>query len=286
MIEQSRLVSRRTVLRGAFLGGTGLIAAYAIGCGDDDDEEVASATPTPASTVVSGEKAKAFKLVDGWYRDKAVRYYDFGMNSPASGATVATAPIWVFITGMDAAGMPVFAEGQHNIIDAVVGDAGYSDLWQVNMVTVPDDYKPDSIRSRQEVEDSGYDVKVADLFVNCPVVPGGSTLEGGEKLVQGWYKGEEVVYPDFGPNPTSALPIWVFITGMDAEGNPQLTEGQGNIIDSVPGEEGYSAFWRVNMVTVPEDYEPNSVTSAQGVVDGGFSVVEVDMVVNCPVTVF
>lgn len=293
----TRRLTRRTLLRGAALGGTGLLAAYFVGCSDDDDDNggadggTSTLAPTAAPTITlapstPADEAKEFALVDGWYRGEAVRYYDFGMNSPVSGGTVATAPIWVLITGVDASGMPIFVEGQHNIVDAIPGDTAYSDLWQVQMVTVPEDYAPDSITSAAGIEDAEFEVTVTDMFVNCPVIPAGSALEGGEPLVQGWYKDQEVFYPDFGANPATALPIFVMITGMDASGMPVFVEGQGNIIDSVPIDDGYSAFWQVNMVTVPEDYEANTLKSADDVASSGYDTQQTDMVVNCPVTVF
>jgi hypothetical protein len=286
MIYARKRFSRRTLLRGAAIGGTGLVAAAIVGCGDDDDGGAPTTTLTPADTASPTEEAKEFALVGGWYRGNEVKYYDFGTNSPASGNAIGAAPIYVFITGMDADGNPEFVEGQHNVIDVVPGDAGYSDLWQVMLVTVGEGYEADSIRSRADVDASGFDVQVTDMLVNCPVVAAGSTLEGGEELVQGWYKGDAVFYPDFGLNPAFALPIWALITGMDADGNPQFVEGQMNIIDSLPGDEGYSAFWRVNLVTVPADYEPNTLTSAENVLSAGYDIAETDIVVNCPVTVF
>lgn len=279
--------SRRTLLRTSALTGAGLAAAFVVGCGDDDDSGNGTAVATtPPAGATTPPAAGTKMLVAGWYRDQPVEYYDFGMNSPASGNTVAAAPIWAFITGMDSDGNPVFVEGQHNVVDVVPGDPGYSDLWEVNLVTVPEDYEPDSIKSRADVEASGYAITVPGLLVNCPIVPEGTMLEGGEELVQGWNKGEAVFYPDFGANPAVALPIWAFITGMDADGNPQFVEGQDNIIDSVPDDEGYSAFWRVNLVTVDDTYEPNSITSAEDVLAAGSEITETDLVVNCPVTVF
>ena len=277
-------MSRRGVLRSLAVGGTGLVAIPLVGCGDDDDDddepEATATSPADEPTEPAGPTELA--LVDGWFRDAAVRYYDFGMNSPASGNIVSTAPIWAFITGMDADGNPQFVDGQHNVIDVVPGDDGYSDLWEVHLVVVPDGYEPDSIKSREEVEAAGYEEMVPGLFVNCPVVAEGTTLEGGEELVQGWYKGDPVFYPDFGGNPPAAVPIWAFITGMDADGNPQFVDGQHNIIDTVPGDTGYSAFWRVNLVTVPDGYEPDSVKSAADVRSGDFTITETDLVVNCP----
>jgi hypothetical protein len=286
MTLKSYRMSRRMLLRGAAVAGTGLIAAYVVGCTDDEEDGSASTgAPTPTAEPETGGAEQ--KLVAGWYRGSEVKYYDFGANTKlASGSVVATAPIYVFITGMNADGTPAFAQGQHNIIDVKPGDAGYSDLWQVMMVTVGDDYEADSIRSKADVDASGLQVTTTQMFVNCPVVPEGTTLEGGEALVQGWYKGDEVLYPDFGANPAVALPIWVLITGLDAQGDPEFVAGQMNVIDSVPSDEGYSAFWRVNMVTVPAGYQPNSLTSASDVISAGYNIAETDMVVNCPVTVF
>jgi hypothetical protein len=240
----------------------------------------------PAASAMAGdEPPKQFNLVSGWYKDRQVKYYDFGANTPLDqGSTVQTAPIYVFIHGMNADGTPDFVEGQHNIVDVVPGDEGYSDLWQVMLVTVPEDYEPDSIQSKADLDAANFEITETDMFVNCPIVPAGSTLEGGRPLTQGWYKGEEVFYPDFGANNTSAIPIYVMIHGMNADGTPDFVEGQMNIIDSVPGDPGYSAFWQVMLVTVPADYEPNSIRSREDVVAAGFPVTTTDMVVNCPVT--
>jgi hypothetical protein len=246
------------------------------------EEEMADETPTEEMT--DDEMVKM--LVSGWYRGEEVQYYDFGMNTPLTdGDNLLTAPIWVFVHEMTGGGDPEFVEGQHNIVDVVPGDEGYSDLWQVVMVAVPDDYEPDSITSAADIDESMYALTETEMYVNCPIVPEGTELESGEPLTQGWYQGAPVFYPDFGLNPPVAIPIWAFITGMDSGGNPIFVEGQHNIIDSVPGDADYSAFWRVNLVTVPEDYEPDSITDAADVNEMGYEVTETDLVVNCPVVV-
>ena len=281
-----RRLGRRALLRGGATAGVGALALVAVGCGDDDDNgngATATTAATTAPTTAPTAEAMERMLVHGWYRNEEVVYYDFGTNSPATGASVGSAPIWAFITGMNADGTPAFVEGQHNVVDVVPGDAGYSDLWEVMLVTVPDGYEADSIKSRADVESSGYPIMPAGIFVNCPIVPEGTTFENGEQLVQGWNKGEAVFYPDFGPNQPAAIPIWVFITGMDSGGNPQFLEGQNNIIDSIPGDPGYSAFWLVNLVTVDDAYEPNSIKSAADVVAAGFEIATPGLVVNCPV---
>jgi len=235
--------------------------------------------------IAAAQQPNQEDLVTGWYRDREVKYYDFGDNTKlGQSSAVQTAPIFVLIHGMNADGTPDMVQGQHNIVDVVPGEAGYSDLWQVTFVTVPEDYVPDSVKSVADITAMGYELTETDMFVNCPIVPEGTTLETGKELVQGWHDGEEVFYPDFGANAAVAIPIWVFVTGFDAQGNPQMVDGQRNIIDAVPGDAGYSAFWRVNFVTVPAGYQPNSIRSADAAIDSGYPTMQVDVVVNCPVT--
>jgi hypothetical protein len=297
--DLSKGLSRRSFIK---VGTMGIAAtALLVACGGDDDDDTGSAA-TPGgngdgvteatATTAAGAPAPSgggneLSLVTGWYRDAEVKYYDFGSNtSLADGNSVAVAPIYAFITGMDADGNPQFVDGQHNIVAVKPGDDGYSDLWRVNLVTVDDGYEADSVKAVADVMSGGFEVTETDIFVNCPIVAEGTTLEGGEELTQGWLNGEAVFYPDFGPNPPVAIPIWAFITGMDAGGNPQFVEGQMNIIDSVPGDASYSAFWRVNLVMVPDGYEANSLTAADAVRAAGMEITQTDIVVNCPVTVF
>jgi hypothetical protein len=268
--------------------------AFLVACGGEDDStsnsgggSAPAATATTAPAASTGGSSKELKLVSGWYRENQVKYYDFGGNTPlAEGNSVATAAIYALITGMDADGKPMFVDGQHNIVAVKPGDDGYSDLWRVNLVTVPADYKADSVKDVADVMSGGFEVTETDMFVNCPIVPEGTTLEGGEALVQGWQNGDQVFYPDFGANPPVALPIFAFITGMDSSGSPMFVDGQMNIIDSVPSDASYSAFWRVNLVHVTADYEANTYKSADAVRSAGMDIMQTDMVVNCPVTVF
>lgn len=251
-----------------------LVAALVPGIALGQGEDVLEAEP------------RRFELVQGWFQGRETFYYDFGANtsSTAGGATVVTAPIYVLARAAEAGGDPQPVEGQANIIDVLPGQEGYSDLWQVMLVEVPDDYEANTLRSAEAVLDAGYPITPTDQFVNCPVVPAGSTLsEGGAPLVQGWYRDQEVFYFDFGANPPTTAPIFALITGMDAQGNPEFVEGQGNIIDVLPGDPGYSDFWYVNLVTVPEDYVAGTIRSAQEVADSGFAIQPAGLTVNCPV---
>lgn len=270
--------SRRSFLGTAGLGILGSVLMIA--CGDDEKDQQG------AGSTDQGGKAdpNVKKLVSGWYKGQPVRYYDFGDSTKlAQGSSIVTAPIYAFIRGMKPDGTPDLVAGQGNIVDVKPGDAGYSDLWQVMLVTVPSGYQANSVKSRSDIMAQSMPITSTSMFVNCPVVSAETKLENGEKLVQGWYKGQQVLYPDFGANPAVAIPIWAFITGMDARGMPLFVQGQNNIIDSKPSDPGYSAFWRVNMVTVPSNYSANSIKSAEMVRSSGYQVAQTDIVVNCPV---
>ena len=276
--------SRRSFLR---LGALGLVGgALVIACGDEDrDGTGAPSTPAPeVGGDGNGGGSTELKLINGWYRDRPVQYYDLGTNTKLTqGSSVVVAPIYAFFTGLDAQGSPRLVQGQDNVIGVGPGDPGYSDLWQLNLVNVPDGYAANDVKSVAAVMSSGFEITATTMFVNCPVVPKGTTLEGGKPLVQGWLDGREVFYPDFGLNPPVAIPIWAFADGMDNRGQPKLVSGQNNVIDALPSEPGYSAFWRVNLVMVPQNYQVNSIRSAQAVRDSGLTVQATDSVVNCPV---
>ncbi len=240
---------------------------------------------------VFNQPAATYQLTQGWFQGRQTFYYDFGSNSAitSDASKVVPAPIYAFATGMDANGNPQMVAGQHNVIDVVPGDPGYSDLWQVNLVIVPADYVANTIKSVADIQKSGYKVESTNMLVNCPVVPAGSKLaeanpgNGSTGTTQGWYKGRAVEYFDFGASPSTTEPIYAFATGMDANGNPQLVAGQHNVIDVLPGMPDYSPFWDVNLVIVPAGYQANSITSAAQVKQSGFQVLHPGKVVNCPV---
>jgi len=239
-----------------------------------------------ASALPAAAQGQTYELTQGWYEGRQTFYYDFGANTQATedGEQVITAPIYVPITGFDDEGNPQMVEGQYNIVGVVPGDPGYSDLWEVIFVTVPADYEANTFTSVEDILNSGYETTVPGVLVNCPIVPEGSTLaEGGAPLVQGWYEGEAIYYFDFGPHPRETAPIYAFITGFDDEGNPQFVEGQANVIGVIPGDPGYSDFWYVNLVTVPADYEANSITSVEEVMASGYEITQPGLLVNCPV---
>lgn len=91
--------------------------------------------------------------------------------------------------------------------------------------------------------------------------------------------GEIAQYYNFDVMPTETAPIFVFF--RDGETTP--VEGQLNIIDVIPGEAGYNDFWHVHKVTVPANYEANTITSVSGINASGYTIEPTPMLVNCPV---
>lgn len=91
--------------------------------------------------------------------------------------------------------------------------------------------------------------------------------------------GEVVKYYNFDVQPVKAAPIYVLFR----EGESSPVSGQLNIIDVIPGDEGYNDFWHVNKVTVPADYVANVITRVQEIMDMGYPVEPTNIVVNCPV---
>jgi hypothetical protein len=91
--------------------------------------------------------------------------------------------------------------------------------------------------------------------------------------------GRQVQYYNFDVQPTSPAPIYVLFR----EGEDDPVAGQINIIDKIPGEEGYNDFWQVYKVSVPSSYQANTLSSLAGINSSGYAVEATETLVNCPV---
>jgi len=98
--------------------------------------------------------------------------------------------------------------------------------------------------------------------------------------VDGWVRNASVSYLDYGPQPNIAVPILAF---FQASSPDTPVAGQRNIIDTIPGQPGYSDFWRVYKVLVPSGYVANSIRSLADAVASGYVIEATGLVVNCPV---
>jgi hypothetical protein len=92
-------------------------------------------------------------------------------------------------------------------------------------------------------------------------------------------EGQLVRYYNFDVRPTQPAPIYVLFR----EGATEPVAGQLNIVDVIPGDDGYNDFWQVTRVTVPSSYVANSVTSLDQLTTRGYAMAATESLVNCPV---
>lgn len=201
----------------------------------------------------------------------------------------------------------------HNVVATIPGDAAYSPLWGVHPYHNQDFDAVYNLETALDVENFGH---VAT--VNCPVVfegdapadpatasktvidrfsDGAGTLfvrsgnptlpaagaaidfDTGPFITQGLGPDAEVVrYYNFDVQPTTPAPIFAFFR---EDGTP--VANQLNVVDVVPGDVGYSDFWQVVKVTVPDEYVANTISSLQELMDAGYSTEYTDVIVNCPI---
>jgi hypothetical protein len=88
-----------------------------------------------------------------------------------------------------------------------------------------------------------------------------------------------VQYYNFDVQGLEPAPIYV----LTRENEDGPVDGQLNVVGVKPGDDGYNDFWQVHMVTVPEGYEANAITSVDAVEAGDYPVAATDTLVNCPV---
>lgn len=91
--------------------------------------------------------------------------------------------------------------------------------------------------------------------------------------------GEVARYYNFDVQSDDPAPIYVlFETGA-----ADPVAGQLNIVDVIPGDDGYSDFWHPQRVDVPVGYVANTVTSLAEIQAAGWTMTPLDVLVNCPV---
>ncbi len=221
-------------------------------------------------------------VTPGFYEGQPVFYYTFFNGTPIldDGAAVAVGEQY---RPVDAAGEPI--AGQYDLIAAGPYDNGYSDLRAIIEVTVPDDYEANAITSVEDFLAQDWPQTRTGHHHNMPIVRNGTQLQGHDyDPISIWINGEERQAFDFGETPDQTAPIWVLITGYDATGSAIRLPGQaGPIIRQLHDDPGYSDFWQVNFVTVPEDTAPNSIRSYDQIIENGYPIAVSENVINCPV---
>ena len=97
-------------------------------------------------------------------------------------------------------------------------------------------------------------------------------------ITQSWGPAGEVIrYYNFDVQPTTAAKMYVFYVGEQ-----ELTT-QHRVVDVIPGQRGYSDFFRVVRVRVPARYVADELRDVAAIVRSGFALVETSQIVNRPI---
>ncbi len=211
-------------------------------------------------------------VVSGFFQGRTITYYDFGPIKLKPGNKLA--PLWAVTNG---------AAGQHNIVDTVPGQADYSPLWQINMVTFKAGMTPHLLKSKADVDAAvkagEVTVKSTTTVVNCPV------LGFGQKKVAGYSNGHVIHYLDLGPVKVApgnvVAPLYTVTNPVGAQ---QHNIAQENI---APGQTKYPALWGIIKVTFKTGVKPHLLTSYAQITKaqsaGQVTIAKTTLVVNCPV---
>jgi hypothetical protein len=227
---------------------------------------LAVALPEGGATPQAAPKKQ--KVLIGFYRDRTVRYFDYGRIRLRPGNKLA--PIWVFANG---------ASGQRSIVDSVPGQRRYSALRRVNLVTWAAEATPRVLRSASAVRSarSRGEIRTRNTsrVVNAPLLGFAQTRHAG------FAKGRTIHYYELGtvnlaPG-NEVLPIWTFTNGV---------RGQRNIADVVPGTTAYPPLWAVIEVTWRTGAERRLLRSFEQLQQvrraGDVTLERTSVVVNCP----
>lgn len=223
-------------------------------------------------------------LVQGWFRDRNVLYYDFG--SVPIGASAGRV-LWP-IHGFDAKGNPVAIRGQRPIFSTIPGLADYSGVYRLSYVVTADHVQPNTLRDIAAVDElvrrGRALIRETDMTYNLPIVPRGTRLaRDTSQGMPGWYEGREVQFFDFGAASITPAQMWRFMRGTDASGQPALLADQHSVVDSIPTSGLYPDLWEIHPVTADSAYVPNTVKNASAVRGGSFSVGTPMAVRNLPI---
>jgi len=63
-------------------------------------------------------------------------------------------------------GRPERVPEQYGIYDFRPGDPNYSPVWRYSCVVVPRDYQPNTLPSKEDILNSGFEVVQADIYTN------------------------------------------------------------------------------------------------------------------------
>jgi hypothetical protein len=309
---------------GAFVVAAALLLAA---CGDDATPRADRMDEAMATTAMAVADADdTFPIVTGWVHGEPVDYLLQEISDPGvadmmrelTGFDVqvvedladvprsALANLYLFMNGVEGPNPFGF---QMNVLDSTLGDPGYSPLWRHTFVTWNRGVEPRELTSEEEIieAEAAGDVTLerSDLVVNCPVLPEGQTSfpivtgfaddslvdytlqEISDPMVADMMRGL-TDYPLELVESLSGVPqaanLYLFMNGLEG---PNPFGFQMNVIDTVPGDDGYSPLWLHTFVEWAQGAEPRELTSEDAILEaeaaGELTLETTELVINCPV---
>ena len=252
---------RRSLAAGACLLATGLFAA----CLDNPYGRPA--------TIVDGagfppEVRGVLLPRRGYSGGASVDIYLFGDVAPQLSASAA-------IAFTDEQGQPLPAcrtgerDGDGQVIDVdldacqgpllpdLPGTPGYAPFTRLATIAVPDDYRPNQVRSIAELADLGLAPTVIDQVATLALIDPNATLIDPAAAIPrdvGWFQTLKAVYLDLG---ALTVPVGEDMPAMELFTPVGLPPGAaGTIAAARVGEPGYSTLCRVIYYQTPPDYQP------------------------------
>lgn len=252
----------------------------------------------PPPPALSDEAAAAYEelsprfateagLIQGWFRDRTVLYYDFG-NVPLD---VKPGQVYWPIHGFDARGNPVSMRGQRPIFSTIPGLTDYSGVFHLIYVVVADNVQPNYVRDIATVNSlvaaKKAHLRETQVLYNLPVVPRGARLVRDSTTgLAGWYQGRDLQFFDFGAVTTTPVAMWRFARGRDPAGEPNVVEGQNSLVDSIPVSGTYPDLWEIRFVFVDSAYVPNTIKNAAQLRTTPLIVIDTARTIrNLPITI-
>jgi hypothetical protein len=226
------------------------------------------------------------ELVQGWFNDRTVLYYNFGQVTQPVGVGRVLWPVH----GFDARGNPVAIRNQRPVFSSIPGLPGYSGLFRLAYVVVADKVQPNDLRTVAGIDAAvsrrRAAVRETELLLNLPIVPKGQRLaRDSTPPMAGWYEGREVQFFDFGVASATPAAMWRFARGRDAAGEPLFLAAQNSLLDSIPVAPAYPDLWSIRIVTVDSAYAPNTLRSAAALRGTQYRVDSATVARNLPVVI-
>lgn len=244
-----------------------------------------SAEAQAALDMLGPQSSADVEIHHGWYRDRPITYYGFGVSSQP---LVVGRVIWP-IHGFDMQGNPVAIRGQRPIFSSLPGLAGYSGVWRLSYVVTADRVQPNQIRDVEAAEAlvrrRRAGMQETNLIFNLPITARGAKLPGDSTAPMiGWYEGHEVQFFDLGQTNAATVPMLAFVRGRNAAGEPDFLRDQFAVVDSVPSAATPAPdLWELRYVHVDSDYPGNSLKTYSAVGGSGFLIEPTKTIRNAPV---